>query len=84
MPEGIDGLGVGLASELSRALGREVEVAVLNRALVDLAYRVVRDGIVLLDRDSSARAAYEARIRGEYIDLLPYLRQYRRSRLAST
>jgi len=51
---------------------------VLNRAPVDLVHRVLRDGILLLDRDPSGRIRFEVRARNEYFDLLPHLRRYRR------
>lgn len=52
---------------------------VLNRAPVDLIHRVLRDGMLLHDRDPTARIRFEVKARNEYFDLLPYLRQYRRS-----
>jgi hypothetical protein len=45
---------------------------------VDLAHRVLRDGLLLLERDRSARIRFEVRARNEYFDLLPHLRRYRR------
>jgi predicted nucleotidyltransferase len=81
VPDGLDGLGIGLGYDLSDAVGREVQVVVLNNAPVDLAYRVLRDGILVADREPTRRAEYEVRVRSEYPDLLPYLRRYRRSRV---
>jgi hypothetical protein len=52
---------------------------VLNRASVDLAQRVLRDGCLLLDRDSSRRIRFEVRTRQEFWDLEPFLRRYRRT-----
>ena len=74
--------GFDLAAALSADLGREVDLAVLNGAPVDLAARVPRDVRPLLDRDRSLRIAFEVRTRNEYFDLLPYLRQYRAVALA--
>lgn len=76
--------GFDLAAALSAELGRDVDLVVLNGAPVDLAARVLRDGLLLLDRDRSARIGFEVRTRNEYFDLLPYLRQYRAAALAST
>jgi hypothetical protein len=56
-----------------------VDLLVLNRAPVDLIHRVLRDGILLHDRHPAARIRFEVKARNEYFDLLPYLRQYRRS-----
>lgn len=71
--------GLDLADDLSAATGRPVDLVVLNRAPVDLVHRVLRDGLLLLDRDRSARIRFEIRARNEYFDLLPYLQRYRHS-----
>ncbi len=73
-----ESLHLRLEGELERALARSVEVVVLNRAPVDLVHRVMRDGVLLLDRDPRARIRFEVRARNEYFDLLPFLRRYRR------
>jgi hypothetical protein len=67
-----------LADELAGAVDRPVHLVVLNRAPVDLIHRVLRDGILLMDRDPSTRICFEVRARDEYFDLLPRLRRYRR------
>jgi predicted nucleotidyltransferase len=68
---------IRLAADLESAVGRRVDVVVLNRAPADLVHRVLRDGRLLLDRDPSARIRFEVRARNEYFDLLPFLRRYR-------
>ncbi len=78
-PHTLAGLTLDLADDLSAATGRPVDLVVLNRAPVDLVHRVLRDGILLLDRDRSARIRFEIRARNEYFDLLPYLQRYRRT-----
>ena len=75
----LDGPPQQVQDRLERALGREVDVLVLNTAPPDLAHRVLRDGILLVDRDPSVRIQWEVKIRNEYADLLPVLRLYRRS-----
>jgi uncharacterized protein len=77
-PPGFAGLGIPLAGDLERRLGRPVDVVVLNRAPADLVHRVLRDGHLLVDRDRSRRIAFEVQSRNEYFDLLPHLRRYRR------
>ncbi len=67
-----------LAGRLEAALGREVDLVHLNRAPVDLVHRVLRDGVLILDRDPHARARFEVRARNEYFDLKPILDEYRR------
>jgi uncharacterized protein len=67
-----------LAADLSEVLGRTVDVVVMNRAPVDLVKRILRDGLLVVERDRSARIAFEVRARNQYFDLLPILRLYRR------
>lgn len=78
-PRTLAGLHLDLADRLTGALGgRRVDLVVLNRAPVDLVHGVLRDGVLLLDRDRSRRIRFEVRARNEYFDLLPHLRRYRR------
>lgn len=77
-PRTIEGLRLDLADELAGTVDRPVDLVVLNRAPADLIHRVLRDGVLLLDRDPSARIRFEVRARNEYFDLLPHLRRYRR------
>jgi predicted nucleotidyltransferase len=76
-PRTLDGLCLGLQDDLTRTLGRPVDL-VLNRAPVDLVHRVLRDGVIVLDRDRPARLRFEVRARAEWLDLMPYLERYRR------
>jgi uncharacterized protein len=69
-----------LEGDLERALERRVDLAVLNDAPVDLRTRVLRDGRLILDRDRSARIAFEVRTRNEAFDLAPILAAYRAPR----
>lgn len=77
-PANLDGLGLDLAARLEQALGRRVDLVVLNRAPPDLVHRVLRDGILLHEADRGARVRFEVRSRDEYFDVLPHLREYRR------
>jgi predicted nucleotidyltransferase len=77
-PPGFASQRLELAGELERRIGRTVDLIVLNAAPVDLVHRVLRDGVLVLDRDPSARIRFEVRARNEYFDLLPFLRRYRR------
>lgn len=67
-----------LESELEHVLGREAQVVVLDRVPVDLVHRVLRDGLLVSERDRGARITFEVRARNEYFDLLPLLNRYRR------
>ncbi len=77
-PPGLAGLGGHLQAALERLLGLPVQLVVLNRAPVDLGKRVLRDGILVLDRDRSRRIRHEVRTRQLCWDLEPFLRRYRR------
>ncbi len=78
-PRTLAGLHLDLADRLTGALGgRRVDLVVLNHAPVDLVHRVLRDGLLLLERDRSARIRFEVDARNEYFDLLPHLQRYRR------
>jgi predicted nucleotidyltransferase len=76
-PSTLEGLPLDSEDELGRQLGRPVQVVVMNEAPVDLVHRVMRDGILVYERDRNARVRFEVRSRNEYFDLLPYLRRYR-------
>lgn len=79
-PRTLAWLHLDLADRLTGALGgRRVDLVVLNRAPVDLVHRVLRDGVLLLERDRSMRIGFEVRARNDYFDLLPHLRRYRRA-----
>ena len=66
-----------LEGALERALGRPVQLVILDRAPADLVHRVFRDGRVVLDRDRAARIRFEVAKRNEYFDLEPIRRLYR-------
>ena len=77
-PATLEGLHADLAAELGRAVGREVDVVVVNRASPDLVHRVLRDGKLLLDRDRSSRIAFEVAKRREYHELKRHLDRIRK------
>ncbi len=76
-PATLDGLRFDLASMLEDAVGVPVDLLVLNAAPVDLVHRVLRDGILVCERDRAARVRFEVRARNDYFDLLPILEYYR-------
>ena len=76
-PRTVDGLGLELEGQLERRLGERAQVVVLNRAPCDLIHRVLRDGILLLDRGPGVRIGFEVDARNRYFDLQPFLRRYR-------
>jgi predicted nucleotidyltransferase len=62
------------ALELQAALGDAVDPVILNQAPVALAYRVLRDGVVLCCRDDRARIAHWVRTVDRYLDSAPLRR----------
>jgi predicted nucleotidyltransferase len=72
------GLARDVEAAVERAVRIPVEAVVLNRAPADLVHRVLRDGVLVLDRDRAARLLFEVRARNEYFDLAPLRRLYRR------
>lgn len=79
-PATLDDLQLDLAADLERVLGVPVDVVILNGAPSDLVHRVLRDGVLLVERDRSARVRLEVRARNDYFDLLPMRTAYRRGR----
>lgn len=78
-PATLAGLHLDLEAELERAVGVPVQLVVLNRAPADLVHRVLREGILVLDRDPSRRIRFEVRARNAYFDFKPYADRYRRA-----
>ncbi len=74
----LDGLPLRLEGEIERLLGQATQVVTLNTAPADLRARVLRDGVLILDRDPSLRIRFEVQTRNEWFDLQPILREYRR------
>jgi predicted nucleotidyltransferase len=67
-----------LAHELARALHTDrIDVILLNRAPIELAYAVIAQGKLLYERDVATRVEYEAGVLGRYGDYLPVLRRQR-------
>lgn len=77
-PKTLDDLPLDLEADLASIAGREVQVVVVDWAPYDLVHRVLRDGILLLDEDRSARIRFEVDRRNRYFDMLPVWREYRR------
>jgi len=63
---------------VERSFRIPTQAVVLNTAPADLVHRVLRDGVLLLDRDRATRIRFEVQARNEYFDLAPLRRLYRR------
>lgn len=73
----LENCGFELQDRLTTELQLPVDLIVLNHAPSDLVHRVLNDGVVVFERDRSARVAFEVQRRNEYFDLLPYFLRYR-------
>ena len=62
---------LGLIARVSRRIGREVDLADLRRAGLDLAMEVIRDGRPLLVRRRDATLQWEAQQMTDYADFQP-------------
>lgn len=68
----LDAMELGaLTSRLEAAVGRRVDLVVLEEAPPGLAYRVFRDGRAIVSRDPQTLARRRARAILEYLDFRP-------------
>lgn len=72
-----------LVASLERITGRRIDLSILDGASPDFVHRVLRDGVLVLERDAASRVAFEVDARNAYFDLLPTLRAYRRAAIRS-
>ncbi|MFO7958324.1 MAG: nucleotidyltransferase domain-containing protein [Candidatus Brocadiia bacterium] len=69
----------GMAHELGVILDHPgVDVVVLNKAPIELAFNVIATGRRVYERDVATRVDYEAKTMSLYGDYLPVLRQQRK------
>jgi predicted nucleotidyltransferase len=61
----------GLAARLTSAVGRSVDLVLLDEATPSLAYRIFRDGRLIVERDHAALVARKARALLDYLDFKP-------------
>ncbi len=69
-PRDVRSLG-GLAARLESAIGRPIDLVLLDEAPAALAYRIFRDGRLLVERDHGALVARKARALLDYLDWKP-------------
>ena len=61
----------GLAARLESGAGRRIDLVLLDEAPPPLAYRIFRDGRLLVERDHGALVARKARAILDYLDFKP-------------
>jgi predicted nucleotidyltransferase len=57
----------------------DVDVVILNEAPLALAYRVLRDGVLLYGRDKQTRVLYQADTVSRYLDFKPFIERQERT-----
>jgi predicted nucleotidyltransferase len=67
---------IPLELDLERAVRRQVDLQVLNRAPLSFRCRVASRGLLLVERDSAARGEFEYLARCQYFDFRRHRRDY--------
>jgi len=65
-----------LVNELSKILGNEVDLIILNASPPVLKYQVIKYGKIVYSKDEGTRIAFEARAQSEYLDFRRILTRY--------
>lgn len=74
-----------LAHEVAGAVeSNAIDIVLLARAPVELAYHVIAQGNLLYRRSCTAQVEYEAYVLGQYGDYLPVLRRQRQQIIENT
>ena len=67
-PEGALAFELKLERDLEKLMRLSVDVRILNSAPQPFQYNVIREGVVLVDRDPNRRAAFEGNVIKQYLD----------------
>lgn len=70
------GFAIPMEMELEKYLGRKVDMQVLNNAPLSFRYRVISQGLLVIDSDSNIRCDFEYLSRVEYFDFRPRRMEY--------
>lgn len=65
-----------LVNEVSKALGNEVDLIILNKAPPLLKHQTIKHGKLVYCRDEKARIEFEAKAQDEYLDFSRALVRY--------
>jgi len=65
-----------LVNELSKILGNEVDLIILNASPPLLKHQVIKYGKIVYSRDEGERITFEARAESEYLDFSRALTRY--------
>lgn len=72
-----------LGYEIGESVGMPVDVSVLNASSISFAHAVIREGLVLYDREEGERILYEVVLSNKYEDFKPFIEGLRRAKLES-
>ncbi len=73
-----------ISSELSKILGKPVDVVIFNRAPIELRFNIISHNILLFAKDEYMRVEIEATTMSLYYDFLPYLKKQRSELIRGT
>ena len=79
-PPTLEGQAFDVGDALERALGRPVDVVILEHRAGRPADAGASDGVLAFEGDPVGRVRFEVATRNEYFDLEPILQEYRRPR----
>ena len=68
LPENMLDYHLDLTDRISKVMGDDVDLVILNTAPPLLRYQVIKHGTVLYSRDEKTRVEFEAKATGEYLD----------------
>mgnify|MGYP001814175171 FL=1 len=72
------GFAIPLEMKLEKILQKRVDIQVINRAPLSFRYRVIHEGMLIIDNDSNKRCDFEYLSRVEYFDFSPRQKEYLR------
>jgi len=72
------GFAIPLEMKLEKILQKRVDIQVINRAPLSFRYRVINEGMLIIDNDSNKRCDFEYLSRVEYFDFSPRQKEYLR------
>ena len=67
---------INLESKLERVIKYPMDIRIINRAPLSFCQSVIRNGMIVVDRDPNMRADFEGLILKQYFDFAPFHRRY--------
>jgi predicted nucleotidyltransferase len=65
-----------LSRELSRELGVEADISVLNNASIGFKHQVLKKGELIYSRDRERRTRFEEEVYRKYLDIKPFMERF--------